>query len=85
MSILNQLPSGWLVDPNGDRMVLFLKDPMSDKTNPKFYIDRWSARSGYRSKFKNRKIVFQDEALRIWNNLFQDGWNKAEAVNNKVA
>tara|TARA_Y100001968_G_scaffold262614_1_gene250963 strand:+ start:3511 stop:3768 length:258 start_codon:yes stop_codon:yes gene_type:complete len=85
MSIDNHLPSGWLVDPKGDRMVLFLKDPMSAKNLPKFYIDKWTAIKGSRSKFKFRKISLQDEAIRIWNNLIDDGWNKVENVVNKAA
>lgn len=85
MSIANCPPSGWLLDPKGDRMVLFLKDPMSDRNSPKFYIDKWSAVNGSRSKFKNRKISLQDEAVRIWNNLIEDGWNKVENINNKAA
>mgnify|MGYP001257116351 CR=1 FL=1 len=85
MSILDSLPSGWLIDPMGDRMILFIKDPMSLKNSPKFYIDRWSAINGSRSKFKNRKILIEEDAIRIWNNLIEDGWNKFESLGPKAA
>ena len=80
MTFIDQRPSGWLVDPSGDRMVLFIKDPMSCKGSTKFYLDKWSSINGKRSKFKNRKIVLLEEAERIWNNLIQDGWNKVEPM-----
>ena len=85
MTIINQLPSGWLVDPNGDRMVLFIKDPMSQKQSPKFYIDKWSSTNGNRSEFQKRKIVLQEDAVKIWNKLIDDGWNKSEPLKVKAA
>ena len=85
MLIDDYLPSGWLLNPQGDRMVLFLKDPMSDKFSPKFYIDKWSALKGSRTKFKNRKIALEADAIRIWNNLIEDGWNKVDSQNKKAA
>ena len=85
MKIIDHLPSGWLVDPSGDRMILFIKDPMSQRTLPKFYIDKWSSENGKRTKFKNRKISTFEDAKRVWNNLIEDGWNKPVSLDDKVA
>ena len=83
--ITPKLPSGWLVSRNGEQMILFIKDPMSGKSLPKFYVDKWFAIDGIRSKFKNRRIVSQDEALLMWNNLINDGWGKVQTLLNSVA
>ncbi len=85
MEIADQIPSGWLVDPTGERMVLFIKDPMSERQYPKFYIDKWSADNGIRTRFKKRKIAVKEEAVRIWISLIENGWNKVEPLVGEVA
>ena len=84
-NITPELPSGWLVSKNGEQMILFIKDPMSHKKMAKFYIDSWHAINGSRSKFRNRRIVSQDDAIRTWNNLREDGWDKIQPLLNSVA
>ena len=85
MTTANLLPSGWLIEPNGQKMILFIKDPMSHKTLRKFYIDKWSAVNGKRAKFENRKIVLYEEATKIWNNLIETGWYKTQVSKLHVA
>tara|TARA_B100000700_G_C14787004_1_gene734010 strand:- start:217 stop:474 length:258 start_codon:yes stop_codon:yes gene_type:complete len=85
MNKSHQIPSGWLISPKGDQMILFIKDPMSNKNLIKFYIDNWSALNGLRSKFKSRKIMLQDDAFRIWNNLIENGWNQINPLQKKAA
>lgn len=83
--IPNQIPSGWLISKNGQQMILFIKDPMSIKTMAKFYLDSWNAVDGNRTKFKNRKILSEDDAMRTWNNLKKDGWKKLQPSYRSVA
>ena len=85
MTTANLLPSGWLIEPNGQKMILFIKDPMSHKTLRKFYIDKWSAVNGKRTKFENRKIVLYEEATKTWDNLVKNGWYKTQVSNIHVA
>ena len=85
MTTANLLPSGWLIEPNGQEMILFIKDPMSHKKLTKFYIDKWSAINGKRTKFENRKIVLYEEATTIWNQLVKGGWSKTQISNARVA
>ena len=74
-------PSGWLISPCGEKMILFLKDPMSIKTDLKFYVDIWSSINGERNKFKSRRIYTSDDAIKYWNHLIGEGWNKIKISN----
>ena len=85
MEITNHLPSGWLVEPTGKEMILFIKAPISIKTFPILYIDKWSAINGIRNKFQERKILMKDDALKLWNNLLAEGWSNDKYVYNKIA
>ena len=78
-------PCGWLTDPSGEIMILFIKDPMSYKDHKKFYVDKWSAKEGKRSAFKNRKILTELEAFQFWDSLILNGWEKLYACKQNAA
>ncbi|WP_320663961.1 DUF1651 domain-containing protein [Prochlorococcus sp. MIT 1223] len=85
MQIVDELPSGWLVSPCGEQLVLFIKDPMSPDNLQKYYLDKWSAFNGNRNKFKSRRIFIENEAIKIWHELINKGWNKFEIRTHNVA
>ena len=85
MPIIDELPSGWLASPCGKKLVLFIKDPMSTDKFQKYYLDKWSGLNGNRNEFKNRRILIENDAIKIWHELINKGWNKVETRYQNVA
>ena len=71
-------PEGWLMDPEGDNLIFFEKDPM----NPKYegYIGIWSVTGIGAKQFRYKKRASIAKAIARWSCLANQGWRVVEEV-----
>ncbi len=72
-------PSGWLIDPKGDCLLLFQPGSKSSQKSIKVLMDKWDSTShGTPSNFRNRRIVELEPAIETWNELISKGWRHVQ-------
>ena len=71
-------PEGWLIDPKGKFLLLFQKDPASLEKRAHGFIDKWDAKNGSPTTFKNRKESSSAEAISKWIDLTEKGWRRVD-------
>ena len=68
-------PTGWLVSPKKDFVLLFIRDPKSLMRMPNVLTQLWySTKQGIPSKLKNTRKMNYESALETWNELLSNGW-----------
>ncbi len=69
-------PEGWLIDPEGKRLLLFEKDPMNPMQEG--YIGCWSIANNGDKEFRYRKRTSKAHALVIWTDMAKQDWKTVE-------
>ncbi len=82
-------PSGWLVNPEKELMLLFIRDPKSLMRMPNIITQLWhSNKGGIPTTLKNIRTMNLEDSIETWNELLNNGWELAEIdpqINNDVA
>ena len=73
-------PEGWLLSPDGKKLLHFLKDPMSMMRLPSFYSDLWNVSPvGTPNQFINRRKAGLGATLETWMELVENGWTRIDS------
>ena len=82
-------PSGWLVNPEKELMLLFIRDPKSLMRIPNVITQLWhSNKDGVPTTLKNIRTMNLEGSIETWNELLNNGWELAEIdhqIDNDVA
>ena len=80
-------PAGWLVSPDKDFALFFVRDPNSLMRVPIVITQLWySVKEGIPKKLKNTRKVELESAIETWNELLSHGWEFVDyQVNDEVA
>ena len=80
-------PTGWLVSPNKDLCMFFIRDPTSLMSCPSVMTQLWHCtEEGIPTKLKNTRRLDYKNALETWHELQSDGWQLIERqINDDVA
>ena len=80
-------PTGWLISPERDFVLFFIRDPKSLMRMPNVITQLWySSKDGTPKNLKNTRKMDLDSALETWNELLSNGWKLVEyQVNLDVA
>tara|TARA_Y100001968_G_scaffold328392_1_gene375454 strand:- start:1713 stop:1982 length:270 start_codon:yes stop_codon:yes gene_type:complete len=80
-------PIGWLIDPHDKWVIHFdYKKVSEEKEYADFTIDMWGVvNSGKPMKFKSRRKVTREEALKTWNQLISSDWEIFDSEKFKTA
>ena len=82
-------PSGWLINPGKELMLLFVRDPKSLIRMPNVITQLWhSNKDGIPTTLKNIRTMNLEGSIETWNELLNNGWELAEIghqINNDVA
>ena len=72
-------PSGWLINPEKDLMLLFIRDPKSLMRMPNVITQLWhSNKDGIPTTLKNIRTMNLEGSIETWNELLNNGWELAE-------
>ena len=71
-----EAPNGWLIDPHKKWAIHFDFKKLSDEEiSEDFTIDMWGVvPKGKPMKFKSRRKVTKEDALKTWNQLLSSNW-----------
>ena len=82
-------PSGWLINPEKELMLLFIRDPKSLMRMPNVITQHWhSNKDGTPTTLKNIRTMNLEGSIETWNELLSNGWELAELdhqINNDAA
>ena len=82
-------PSGWLINPEKELMLLFIRDPKSLMRMPNVITQLWhSNKDGIPTTLKNIRTMNLEGSIETWNELLNNGWEFAEIdhqINNDAA
>ena len=69
------VPIGWLVHPEGEKALLFIRDPKSLMRMTKVITQLWCSTSdGVPIRIKNTRTLELEDACETWNELLGNGW-----------
>ena len=72
-------PSGWLVNPKKELMLLFIRDPKSLMRMPNVITQLWhSNKDGTPTTLKNIRTMNLEGSIETWNELLSNGWELTE-------
>tara|TARA_Y100001968_G_scaffold290122_1_gene293694 strand:+ start:477 stop:728 length:252 start_codon:yes stop_codon:yes gene_type:complete len=72
-----RLKEGWIKDPNTQSIIRFHRDPDSWSKHPDVFLDKgWLMPYGYPPLLKDRRHLAMTEAVELWEQLLQDGWER---------
>ena len=72
-------PTGWLVAPKKDQVLLFIKEPKSRITFPEVITQLWYCTSkGIPTHLKNTRRMDLESAIETWTELITNGWELVE-------
>ncbi len=75
----NESPSGWLLNPERSRLVLFARNKKSVRTNIKVFLHTYYANElGEPIRIKSSSQMHLDDAWNKWHELQVLGWNFQE-------
>ena len=75
----NDYPSGWLLNSERSRLILFTRNKKSASNNPKIFANTYYANDlGEPSAIKNASQLYLDDAWDKWHNLQLEGWTFEE-------
>ncbi len=75
----NESPSGWLLNPERSRLILFTRIKKSDRNNPRIFLHSYYTNSlGEPLAIKSSSQMHLDEAWDKWHDLQLEGWTFEE-------
>ena len=82
-------PSGWLINPEKELMLLFIRDTKSLMRMPNVITQLWhSNKDGIPTTMNNIRTMNLEGSIETWNELLNNGWELAEIdhqIKNDVA
>ena len=72
------IPTGWLINPKGEMVLFFIKDPKSLMRLPQIITQLWYALDGVPIRIKNSRTLDLNSAAETWNELMRSGWKLVE-------
>ena len=80
-------PTGWLVAPNRDFCLLFIRDPKSVMVAPAVFTQLWyCTEEGIPTKLKDTRCLEYEFAHETWNELLSNDWELVEhKINDEAA
>tara|TARA_B100000945_G_scaffold277586_1_gene242892 strand:- start:222 stop:497 length:276 start_codon:yes stop_codon:yes gene_type:complete len=68
-------PTGWLVAPNRDFCLFFIRNPKSVIVAPTIFTQLWYCNEeGIPTRLKNTRKLDYESALETWNELLSNDW-----------
>ena len=75
-------PAGWLVSPQKDKILFFIRDPKSSMSFPDVITQLWyCTMEGIPTKLKNTRKMDLENAIETWTELITNGW---ELIDNQL-
>ena len=75
----NESPSGWLLNPNRSRLILFIRNKKSARNNIRIFVHTYNANNhGEPTAIKSSSQMHLDEAWDKWHDLQLEGWTFEE-------
>ncbi len=79
-------PTGWLVAPNRDFCLFFIRNPKSAIVAPTIFTQLWYCnKEGTPTRLKNTRKLDYESALETWNELLSNDWVLIEHQLNSAA
>ena len=73
------VPTGWLINPEKNLLLCFIRDPKSLMRNPKVITKLWFSSLELRPiKLKNIRLLDLNGAVETWNELLENGWESID-------
>ena len=75
----NESPSGWLLNPDRSRLILFTRNKKSDRNNIMIFVHSYYANAlGEPMAIKSSSQMHLDDAWDKWHDLQLEGWTFEE-------
>ena len=75
----NDSPSGWLLNPDHSRLILFTTNKKSPRNNIRIYLHTYYSNNlGEPKKIKSSSQMYLKDAWNKWHDLQLDGWTFEE-------
>ena len=75
----NESPSGWLLSPDRQRLILFSRNKKSPRNNNKIYVYTFFTNVlGDPAEIKSSNLITLDDAWNKWHDLQLEGWTFEE-------
>ncbi len=72
-------PTGWLVAPNRNFCLFFIRDPKSTMVIPNVFTQLWHCtKDGIPTKLKNTRRIDYESAFETWHELLSNNWELIE-------